>query len=64
MLTNYLITFLRILLRQKVYSAINVFGLAIGIEAAILIGLYIVDELSYDRFHADAVRIYRNDLFA
>jgi putative ABC transport system permease protein len=61
MLTNYLNTFLRILMRQKIYSAINVFGLAIGIASTWLIALYIYDELSYDKFHADAERIYRID---
>ena len=63
MLTNYLTTFLRILMRQKIYSAINVFGLAIGIAATLLIALYITDELSYDKFHKDADRIYRVGIF-
>jgi putative ABC transport system permease protein len=59
MLQNYLTTFLRIVLRQKIYSAINIFGLAIGIASVLLIALYIDDELSYDQFHKDADRIYR-----
>jgi len=63
MLTNYLTTFLRILMRQKIYSAINIFGLAIGIAATLLIALYINDELSYDKFHKDADRIYRIGVF-
>ena len=59
MFKNYLAIFTRILMRQKVYSAINIFGLAIGFAASLLIALYIHDELSYDKFHKDADRIYR-----
>ena len=59
MIKNYITTFLRLLMRQKGYSAINVFGLGLGIAAVLLLTLYIVDELSYDRFHKDADRIYR-----
>ncbi len=63
MLTNYLITFVRILVRQKTYSAINILGLAVGFAASMLIVLYITDELSYDEFHKDASRIYRASIF-
>src|SRR5687767_7419018 len=59
MLRNYITIFMRILIRQKVYSFINIFGLAIGFAASLLIMLYINDELSYDKFHKDADRIYR-----
>ena len=59
MLTHYINVALRIFLRQKVYSFINVFGLAIGISTTLLISLYVFDELSYDRFHKDADRIFR-----
>jgi putative ABC transport system permease protein len=45
--------------RQKVYSLINIFGLAAGLAAAILIFLWIRDESSYDRFNRRADRIYR-----
>jgi len=62
MLHNYLSTFLRILVKQKIYSIINVTGLAIGIAASLLIVLYSADEISYDRFHKDANRIYRLNL--
>lgn len=61
MLKNYLQLALRILQRQKVYSAINIFGLTIGVTASLLIVLYVADEVSYDRFHPDADRIYRVD---
>lgn len=59
MIKNYLKTALRIMLRQKGYSIINIAGLSLGIAASLLIILYVVDELSYDRFHAHADRIYR-----
>lgn len=59
MLKNYLLTALRILWRQKTYSAINIFGLTLGIACSLLIIIYVADELSYDRFHPDAGKIYR-----
>ncbi|MFO7445784.1 MAG: ABC transporter permease [Ignavibacteriaceae bacterium] len=59
MLKNYLKIAVRNLLRYKVYSYINIFGLAIGIACCLLILLFIHDELSYDSFHEKADRIYR-----
>ena len=59
MLKNYLKVALRNLLKHKVYSFINILGLAVGIAASVLISLYIFDELSYDRFHVNANRTYR-----
>ncbi len=59
MLKNYIKIALRNLVRQKGYSAINIIGLAIGISCTILLTLWIVDELSYDNFHANGDRIYR-----
>ena len=59
MIKNYLLTTFRILARQKVYSAINVFGLTLGIACSLLIILYITDELKFDKFHPDIERIYR-----
>ena len=59
MIKNYLKTAIRILLRQKAYSAINIFGLTIGLASSLLIILYIVDDLSYDRFQTNPDRIYR-----
>lgn len=59
MLKNYFKIALRNLARNKVYSAINIGGLAIGIAACVLIFLFIKDELSYDRYHSKADRIYR-----
>ena len=59
MIRNYLTIAIRNLLRQPVYSLINIVGLAIGMAACMLIVLYIQDELSYDRHHPNADRIYR-----
>ena len=59
MIRNYFKIAVRNLLRHKAYSFINVLGLAIGIACCLLIMLYVVDELSYDRFNKNADRIYR-----
>jgi putative ABC transport system permease protein len=61
MIKNYFTLAWRILQRQKIYSAINIFGLTTGVTASLLILLYIADELSYDRFYPDAARIHRVD---
>jgi putative ABC transport system permease protein len=50
---------LRSLSRNRVYSAINILGLALGIGCSLVICLYVMDELSYDRYHEKADRIYR-----
>ena len=59
MLKNHFKTAWRNLKRNKIYSAINISGMAIGLAAAWLIALYVFDELSYDRSFANAGRIYR-----
>ncbi|MBA4056436.1 MAG: hypothetical protein C0490_17100, partial [Marivirga sp.] len=59
MLTNYFKVGVRNILKNRVYSSINVFGLAVGMAASILIMLYIADELSYDHFLKDSDRIFR-----
>ena len=59
MLKNYLITSLRNLRRNKLFSLINITGLSICIAVSILLFIWIKDELSYDRFHENAGRIYR-----
>ncbi|MCY3556868.1 MAG: ABC transporter permease [Gemmatimonadetes bacterium] len=59
MIVHYLSVALRNLIRQPGYSSINILGLAIGITCCMLILLYIQHELSYDRFHEKADRIYR-----
>ena len=58
MLHSYLIATLRTLLKNRGLTAINILGLAIGMASVILIALYIQYELSYDRHHAHANRIY------
>ncbi|MBC7920370.1 MAG: ABC transporter permease, partial [Ferruginibacter sp.] len=59
MLRNYLLTAWRNLKRHKVFSLINILGLAIGMAACLLIFRYVRDELNYDQFHEKADRIYR-----
>lgn len=59
MLTNYFKVAFRGLGKQKGFAFINVFGLAIGIAACMLIMRYVVHESSYDRFHSKADRIFR-----
>src|SRR5580704_8208579 len=49
----------RILLRYKFFSTINIIGLAVGLACCTLIGLFIIDEFSYDKQNEDASRIYR-----
>ena len=56
---NYLKVAIRNLIRHKGYSAINIAGLAIGMACAILILLWVQDELSFDRFHENADVLYR-----
>src|SRR6056297_94287 len=59
MFKNYLIIAIRNLVRQKGYFFINLLGLTIGLTACLLITFYVIDELSYDRFHENGDRIYR-----
>jgi len=59
MLKNYFRIALRNLSRQKFYSFINISGLALGVAACLLIVLYISHEMSYDKHHLNADRIYR-----
>jgi putative ABC transport system permease protein len=55
---------LRNMLRYKSFSIINIIGLSIGLTAFLAISLYVVDELSYDRFHEKKDRIYRGVITA
>jgi putative ABC transport system permease protein len=59
MIKNYLKIALRQLRKQKMYSAIKIGGFALSIAACLLIGLYIIDELSYDKTYPNQNRIYR-----
>lgn len=59
MLKNYLLTTLRAVSKRKGFTLLNVFGLAIGIAASLLILQYVKDELSFDDFHTNGENIYR-----
>ena len=56
---NYLKIAYRNLVRQKGYTFINIAGLAVGLAACLVIALFVRHELSYDRFHPNADRVYR-----
>ncbi|MFK7904986.1 MAG: ABC transporter permease [Chitinophagales bacterium] len=59
MLQNYFKTAFRNLIRNKIFSLINILGLAIGMTCCFLIVLFVKDELSYDQFQEKFERIYR-----
>jgi putative ABC transport system permease protein len=59
MYRNYLLVAWRNLVRHKTFSLINVTGLAVAMACSLLMALYVADELSYDRFHANHHRIFR-----
>lgn len=61
MFENYFKIAWRSLKKQPFFTFLNTFGLAIGMAGALLISLYIYDELSYDKMFADADRIHRID---
>lgn len=59
MIKNYFKTAWRNIARNKVYSIINITGLSLGLACAMLIMLYVKDEVSYDRFHKQGDNVYR-----
>ncbi|KOF03358.1 hypothetical protein OB69_07715 [Roseivirga seohaensis subsp. aquiponti] len=59
MLRNYFKVALRSIFRQKAYAFINIFGLAIGMCCCLLIVSFVVDELSYDKFHPNSESTFR-----
>ena len=59
MFKNYLKTSFRNLLRYKSYTFINVLGLTVGLVTSIFILLWIIDEVSFDRLHSNADRIFK-----
>jgi len=59
MLKNYFKIAIRNLSKDKLYSVINIFGLAVGIACCILIALYVQNDWSFDEFHTKSDRIYR-----
>ena len=63
LLWNYSKIALRKLRKQRAYSLINIAGLAVGLAACLLILLWVKDELSYDRYHEKADRIFQLALY-
>jgi putative ABC transport system permease protein len=59
MIKNYLTVAMRNLVKNRLYTAINIFGLAVGLASCILILLYVRHETSYDEWFANADRIYQ-----
>ncbi len=59
MLKNFYFTAIRNLVKRKSYFLINILGLSIGIASFILISLYVINEMSYDRFHQNHENTYR-----
>jgi putative ABC transport system permease protein len=66
MFRNYFKTAYRNLIRHRAFSIINIAGLALGLTACLLIGLFVYDELQYDKFLPEGERVYRvyNDVSA
>ncbi|MEO0333214.1 MAG: ABC transporter permease, partial [Bacteroidota bacterium] len=59
MLKNYIRVAIRNLFKNRVYSFINIFGMAIGLTCSMLILLWVQDEMSFDTFHPKADRLYQ-----
>ena len=59
MIKNYFKIAWRNLIKYKAISAINLFGLTVGLTSCLLITVFILNELSYDRYHKDADNVYR-----
>src|SRR5258706_9410561 len=59
MIKNYFKIALRSLIKNRTYSLINVLGLTFGLTCFMMVGLYLFDELTFDRQHKNAGRIYR-----
>jgi putative ABC transport system permease protein len=59
MLKNLLKTAVRHMLKHFGYSILNILGLTLGISSALFLIIYVADEVSYDRYHENADRIYR-----
>ncbi|HTB26086.1 MAG TPA: ABC transporter permease, partial [Puia sp.] len=61
MFENYFKTAWRSLRKNKTFTILNIAGLSIGLACSLLIALFVLDELSYDRFNTQADHIYRID---
>ncbi len=64
MFQNHLKIALRNLWSQRFFTGLNLFGLAIGLAVSLTLGLFVKNELSFDRYHSKADRIYRVNLTA
>lgn len=56
---NYLLTAIRNIRKNRIYSLINIFGLSVGLASSILILIFIISELNYDKYHRHYENIYR-----
>jgi len=63
MLKNYFTIAVRNILKRKFFAGINLLGMTAGITVCLLIALYVINEFSYDRFHANADRIYQVGMY-
>jgi putative ABC transport system permease protein len=59
MVKNYILIAIRNIFRNKLFSTVNILGLALGIGSALLIFLWVNDELKVDHFHANVDQLYR-----
>jgi putative ABC transport system permease protein len=59
MLKNLIKTAIRHIVKHFGYSILNILGLTLGITSALFLIIYVADEVSYDRYHEKADRIYR-----
>ena len=59
MFINYFKTAARNLVKNRIFSTVNILGLTLGFTCFILLSLYVANELSYDRFHSNSDQIYR-----
>lgn len=59
MILSYLKIAIRQLMKYKVYSFVNIFGLSVGLAISIILGLYVIDDFTYDQFHENKNQIYR-----
>ncbi|MEP1791812.1 ABC transporter permease [Reichenbachiella sp.] len=64
MLKNFINVAFRNLGKHKFYSILNILGLSIGLSCFMMISLFVLDELSFDKFHKDSSKIYRMDFQA
>ena len=59
MIKNYLKIAWRNLMKNKIFSFINIFGLSVGLTCCMLISLYLHNEMNYDRYHANINHLYQ-----